>query len=161
ALSFYPGGSLISEVWGGSAVSHVFSWRDSVRRMLHGLAAVVVVAGLSLPAVALFAQPAAAAAGARLSQCPNGPVWPPLSPQACVGSPGAGGAVSVAIPGINGGANTSYNNWVNGNSNGAKSHWREGEFISYRTVISGLSAGTHTLVFSYDTVHGGKHAIDS
>src|SRR5262249_56520231 len=114
-------------------------------------------------AVALFAQPAAAAAGASLSQCTNGPVGPPLSPQACVGSPGAGGAVSVAIPGINGGANTSYNNWVNGNSNGAKSHWREGEFISYRTVISGLTGGStvHHLIFTYDTVHGGRHALDS
>jgi len=131
--------------------------------MLHGLVAVATIAGLSLPAVALLAQPAAAASGATLSQCTNGPVGPPLSAQPCVGSPGTGGAVSVAIPGINGSAKTSYNNWVNGNSNGSKSHWREGEFISYRTTISGLTGGltVHHLVFSYDTVHGGRHAIDS
>jgi uncharacterized repeat protein (TIGR01451 family) len=107
----------------------------------------------------MFAQPAAAAnAAASLSQCTNGTVGPPLSPQPCVGSNTAG--VSVAITGINGGAATSYKNWVNGNSNGSKSHWREGEFISYRTVLTGLSAGTHHLVFTYDTVHSGGHALD-
>ena len=45
---------------GGSVVSHAFFRRGSVRRMLHGLVAVAVVAGLSLPAVAMFAQPAGA-----------------------------------------------------------------------------------------------------
>jgi hypothetical protein len=69
--------------------------------------------------------------------------------------------VSVAITGINGGATTSYKNWVNGNANGSKSHWREGEFLSYRTTVSGIASGTtHTLVFQFDTVSSKRHAID-
>ena len=45
--------------------------------MLHGLVAVAAVAGLSLPAVAMFAQPAAAAAvSANLDQCQNGGISP-------------------------------------------------------------------------------------
>ena len=96
---------------------------------------------------------------ATLAQCTDGAVGPPLSAQPCVGSNAA--AVSVAIPGINGGANTSYKNWVNGNSNGSKSHWQEGDFISYRVAISGLLTGAeHTLVFEFDTVNMGTHAID-
>ena len=128
-----------------------------MRRLIHGFTIVAMIAGIATPAL-LNAQPAAAASGASLSQCTNGPVGPPLSAQPCVGSNAA--AVSVAIPGINGGASTSYKNWVNGNSNGSKSHWREGEFISYRTTISGLSQGQHVLVIHYDTVHSGGHALD-
>lgn len=94
---------------------------------------------------------------AALDQCTNGQVSP-LSPQPCVGSNTAG--VSVAISGINSGNAASYKNWVNGNANGSKAHWRESEFISYRTILSGLSAGPHTMVFSYDTVHSGLHALD-
>src|SRR5215470_4536674 len=138
--------------------SRVFRFMHA--RMLHGLAAIAVTVGLSLPAVALLAQPAAAAASssAELDQCTNGSVSP-LSPQPCLGS---GTAASAAITGINGGAKTSYKNWVtgNGNVNGTKSHWQEGEFIAYRTVLSGLSSGSHTLTFSYNTVGSGGHAID-
>src|SRR2546426_11076 len=71
---------------------------------------------------------------ANLDQCTNGGVGDPL--ESCQG-----------------------NNWVNGNANGQKAHWKEGEFISYRVTISGLTSGTHTLQANYDTVHGGKHAI--
>ncbi len=96
---------------------------------------------------------------ASLSQCTNGAVGPPIAAEPCVGSNAAG--VSVAIPGINGGASTSYKNWVNGNSNGTKSHWSEGDFIPYRATVSGLQSGTtHTLVFHFDTVNTGLHAID-
>ncbi|MBO0730776.1 MAG: hypothetical protein J2P57_16080, partial [Acidimicrobiaceae bacterium] len=69
--------------------------------------------------------------------------------------------MTATIPGINGGAPTSYQNWVNGNANGQKAHWREGDFISYRTLVSDITAGTtHTLVFSYDPVSSSGHAID-
>src|SRR6266566_4982672 len=53
-----------------------------------------------------------------------------------------------------------FENWVNGNANEGKAHWAEDEFIPYRTAIEGITAGGHTLVISYQTVHGGKHAID-
>jgi len=83
-------------------------------------------------------------ANANLDQCTNGGVGNPLEP--CKGSTGS------AIDG--------FKNWVNGNSNAQKSHWREGEFISYRDTITVGNAGPHVFQIQYDTVHGGKHAID-
>ena len=97
-------------------------------------------------AVALSPMPASAAgAAANIDQCTNGAVGPPISKEPC-------------LVGTLGG--TKFANWVNGNSNGNKSHWREGEFISYRVEVTGLTAGSHTIVFHYDTVHGAKHALD-
>jgi hypothetical protein len=107
-----------------------------------GMIIAVVVAFIA-PLAAIG--PAWAAASGNLDQCTNGKVSP-LTLERCAGS-------SV-------GAVAGFKNWVNGNSNGSKSHWREGEFISYRTKISGIAAGTHTLILHYDTVHGGKHALD-
>src|SRR5206468_940458 len=52
-----------------------------------------------------------------------------------------------------------YKNWVNGDANGNKSHWRENDFISYRVTVV-AQPGSHDIEISYDTVHGGKHAID-
>src|SRR5689334_8859758 len=98
-----------------------------------------------------------AGVGIDLSQCTNGQANP-LDPEPCVGSSVAG--ISVAIAGINGGASTSYKNWVNGNANGQKAHWREGEFIAYRAALSGLAAGSHTLSFDYQVTDTGKHALD-
>jgi len=88
---------------------------------------------------AYAAKPTSNSAAANLDQCTNGGVGKTEEPCKIGGT---------------------YSNWVNGNSNGQKSHWKEGEFISYRTTITGLSAGAHTLKIQYDTVHGGKHAID-
>jgi hypothetical protein len=53
-----------------------------------------------------------------------------------------------------------FSNWVNGDANEKKAHWAEDEFIPYRTSIEGLAPGAHTLVISWQTVHGGGHAID-
>ncbi len=133
-------------------VSYGTRLRTSLRLGLVFVSAIsVAIAQAPIPA-------SANTASASLSQCTNGPVGPPLSAQPCLGSNAA--AASVAIPGINGGASTSYKNWVNGNSNGSKSHWREGDFIAYRTVISGISSGPHSLVLTYDTVHSGGHSED-
>jgi hypothetical protein len=116
--------------------------RTVPRNLRTGVIIAVIVAFIA-PLAAIT--PAWAAASGNLDQCTNGQVSP-LTLERCAGS-------SVgAIAGVK--------NWVNGNSNGSKSHWREGEFISYRTKISGITAGTHTLVLHYDTVHGGKHALD-
>ena len=118
----------------------------------------VIVTLLTLGLLNLVPMVSASTTGAAtLDQCTNGPVSP-LQPQPCVGSTIA--AVSVAIPGISAGAPTSYKNWENGNSQGAKSHWQEGEFIPYRVIISGIAEGSHTITFSYDTVHSGRHALD-
>jgi len=55
-------------------------------------------------------------------------------------------------------------NWVNGDANGQKSHWREGDFISYRDTIAvdevGSQPQTNVFQIHYDTVVGGKHALD-
>ncbi len=80
----------------------------------------------------------------NIDQCTNGGVGD--TPEPCKGSTGS------AVGG--------FKNWVNGNANGQKAHWREGEFISYRATVTGVSAAEHTLRIQYDTVHGSKHAID-
>ncbi len=106
---------------------------------------------VSLSVIALFVSflpitSSAAGAAANLDQCINGAVGPPI----------------VLEPCLNGTLNTTkYANWVNGDSNGSKSHWREGDYVSYRVTVTGLAAGSdHTLTFHYDTVHGSKHALD-
>jgi hypothetical protein len=51
--------------------------------------------------------------------------------------------------------------WENGNQNGNKAHYNEGESIPYRARITGLTAGqTYRVTFGYDITHSGKHAID-
>src|SRR5262249_5104041 len=51
-------------------------------------------------------------------------------------------------------------NWVNGNVNGSKAHYFEGNFLPYRMVMTGLSAGSHQLTIQWDTTKGGRHALD-
>src|SRR5260370_41328771 len=97
----------------------------------------------------------AAATSATLSQCTNGAVGPPVVLEQWAGASGGG---SVAI--LNGQANKAgFANWVSGNSNGTKSHWREGEFIAYRAQIF-APVGNHPIQLHFDTVHSGGHAID-
>ena len=117
---------------------------SSVRAHLH-----VVLVSLSVLALVASLIPitsSAAGAAANLDQCVNGAVGPPI----------------VLEPCLNGTLNTTkYANWVNGDSNGSKSHCREGDYVSYRVTVTGLTAGSdHTLTFHYDTVHGSKHALD-
>ena len=83
-------------------------------------------------------------ASANLDQCTNGGVGD--TPEPCKGS--------------NGSEIDGFKNWVNGNVNATKAHWREGEFLSYRDTISIDVAGTHVFQIHYDTVRSGKHAID-
>src|SRR5438477_12149575 len=86
---------------------------------LVAVCAVVLLPGANWLTVA----DAASTTAATLSQCTNGAVGPPLTLEQCAGS---GGSTSVAIR--NGAPNRSgYLNWVSGNSNGQKSHWRERE----------------------------------
>jgi|GEM_PF-1121900 len=52
-------------------------------------------------------------------------------------------------------------NWQNGNLNGSKSHYFEGDSVPYRTVFADLIVGhTYTITIEYDTTQGGKHALD-
>lgn len=51
--------------------------------------------------------------------------------------------------------------WENGNQNGQKAHYNEGESIPYRARITNLIPGeTYRATFGYDIKHSGKHAID-
>src|SRR5205823_5982557 len=70
----------------------------------------------------------------NLDQCVNGGVGD--TPQAC---------------------RDALSNWVNGNANGQKAHWAEGDFIPYRATVGPVAAGSHTLEMHYDTVHDSTH----
>lgn len=50
--------------------------------------------------------------------------------------------------------------WINGNSNGSKSHFREGHSIPYRLILEGLDPGLHKVRIEWDIKHSDKHAID-
>ncbi|HWF15073.1 MAG TPA: hypothetical protein VG244_02720, partial [Acidimicrobiales bacterium] len=95
-----------------------------------------------------------------LSQCTNGGTGPPLDLQPCVGSNGGGGAAVTATNSL--GTSLTEKNWGSGAAQGSNSHWREGDFISYRTTFSGstVTAGLNTFTFNYDPVRSGGHAID-
>ena len=72
---------------------------------------------------------------ANLDTCENGPAG---SPAPCTGEA-----------------------WTNGNVNGSKGHYAEGESVPYRTILENLIAGnTYTLTIEYDTTQGGNHAFD-
>jgi hypothetical protein len=51
--------------------------------------------------------------------------------------------------------------WVNGNAGASNAHYREGESIPYRLVITGLTPNSHHVVqIEWDTRHSDKNAID-
>jgi hypothetical protein len=102
----------------------------------------VFILALMAAQVSLTAGTATAAnQAANIDQCQNGGVGPPIVLEACRNTNGD-------------------SNWINGNVNGQKAHWQEGEFISYRATLTHLVPGAHTLDIHWDVVHGGKHAID-
>ena len=79
------------------------------------------------------------AVGYRLEQCGNG---------------------GRSVPQVQDPCNVN-NDWVTGNVNNAKAHYREGDSVPYRLDITGLAPGVPTYVtFGWDTTKGGKHAID-
>src|SRR5689334_4020059 len=96
--------------------------------------ALVLLAGLLLMGAPISAQNSPAA-GATVEQCRNGA---PGSPVQC----------------ING-------QWQTGNAGKTNSHWAETNFLSYRGVIGGLTAGTtYTFTLEYAILQGSNHAID-
>src|SRR2546426_6790589 len=85
------------------------------RRLLGAVGTVALVASMMM---VVDAAAAPSGSSASLEQCTNGATGTTIQLQQCAGS-------SLAAVGT-------YKNWVNGNANGSKAHWREGEFISYR-----------------------------
>jgi len=97
-----------------------------------GLAVLALVMQLGLPAISY----AGVNPGADLDQCANGGVGDPEVQ--CAGSA-----------------------WQNGNLNQNQAHYKEGQFVPYRTELLNLTPGdTYTLVIEYDVIQSGKHAID-
>jgi hypothetical protein len=51
--------------------------------------------------------------------------------------------------------------WVNGDLNANNSRYVEGDFVPYRILFDGLTAGTtHSVTMEWDTLEGGTHALD-
>jgi len=120
------------------------------RRIGRLFAALVTSVSVATPVVLTLSTAQSSAAtfnpAASLDQCQNGQVSP-ITLKPCVN-----GTI---------GAN-SYSDWVNGDVQGNKAHWREGDFIPYRANLSGLPGGGTSITISgtYDTVKGSTHAID-
>ena len=51
-------------------------------------------------------------------------------------------------------------NWVNGNVNGSKATYFEGDSLPYQLVMTSLSQASHTVTIQWDTTQSGKHALD-
>ena len=104
------------------------------------------ILGLAFALFALLCWVGAVAAdaanpSASLSQCANDP-FPSPSTDGCSGAPGE-------------------NNWVNGNVNGSKANYFEGDSLPYRLVMDNLDTGVpHTVTIEWDTTKSGKHALD-
>src|SRR5262245_42162698 len=111
----------------------VLTWRS-----LATAVAVVALAVFAIPT------PAAAAVSGTGTQCHNGG-GAPLTPVPCLNGT-LGGVGSTA--------------WTSGAANASNSHWTEGDFISYRATLSGVTAGSYTLRLRYVTVTSSKHALD-
>ena len=77
----------------------------------------------------------------NLDQCENGSVANFLS-----------GGTSLPCTGAN---------WVNGNVNGQKAHYVEGDFVSYRLHLTGLNGETSvTTTIEWDITKQARHALD-
>jgi uncharacterized repeat protein (TIGR01451 family) len=111
----------------------------TVARAFAGRAGRVLAATLFLLAIAMAAPMLAQAANpaANIDQCRNGQITAPVQ---CID-----------------------NAWQNGNLGPENSHYREGDSVPFRAVLTDLDASagnTHTLVIQYDTLQSGKHAYD-
>src|SRR5438093_3869571 len=118
----------------GSSWSRTTTGVEAVAPRRVGLAVLALLSAL-LAAVLLVPGAAVAAnPAADLDQCGNGQLG---SPNSC--PPG----------------------WENGNLNASKSHYREGDSVPFRLLLTNLAtSGTHTIVIQYDTLQSGKHAYD-
>src|SRR5512133_1309739 len=55
---------------------------------------------------------------------------------------------------------TGSSDWVNGNVNGGKANYFEGDSLPYRMTMDNLSLASHTITIEWDTTQGGQHALD-
>ena len=102
------------------------------RRTL-SLALVALMASLAL--MGFGASSALAIEKGDLDQCANGPLTAPVQ---CLTT-----------------------NWENGNLNGSKAHYLEGQSVPYRLKLTDLNVGTfYNVQIEWDTTQGGDHALD-
>jgi Prealbumin-like fold domain len=114
--------------------------RRALRQGSLALALVVVFA--------VVASPASAPAGIRA--LPRGPIGTRLE-QCANREDGTTSAIN----------HCAGNAWISGNLNHNNSVYREGEYVPFRTTITGLLDGrTYTLRIGYDAVESGLHAYD-
>jgi uncharacterized repeat protein (TIGR01451 family) len=110
----------------------------SVARAFSGWAGRALAATLFVLAIAMAAPMLARAANeaANIDQCRNGSFDAPVR---CAGSA-----------------------WVNGNLGPENSHYREGDSVPFRAILTvdNSASTTHTLTIQYDTLQTGKHAYD-
>jgi uncharacterized repeat protein (TIGR01451 family) len=109
----------------------------TVARAFADRAGRVLAATLFVLAIAMAAPMLARAANpaANIDQCRNGTIDAPVQ---CINSA-----------------------WENGNLGPENSHYREGDSVPFRAVMTNLDTSiTHTLVIQYDTLQSGKHAYD-
>jgi uncharacterized repeat protein (TIGR01451 family) len=118
----------------GSATGRPFSLRTiwPLLALAATLAAVFLVAGAT-------GAPGPGNPSADIDQCANGGVGDP--PESC---------------------NDSFpSNWINGDLVASKAHYFEGDSVAYRMKFDNLNtADTHAVIIEYDTLKGGKHALD-
>src|SRR5690349_6889996 len=113
--------------------------KTSVAHALAGRAGRVLAATAFLIAIVMTAPALARAANeaANIDQCRNGTFSDPVQ---CID-----------------------NAWQNGNLGPENSHYREGDSVPFRAILTNLDASagnTHTLVIQYDTLQNGMHAYD-
>ena len=129
----------MSNIGSSGFVTHRRAHRRLVRSARSSLIGLLfftlLVANFSAFSGIAFAAPGPAA---NLDQCANGTLASPNVP-AC-----------------------NPNEWVNGNVNESKAHYFEGDSIPYRMKLSNFTPGVavHTLTIEWDSLKGGKHAID-
>lgn len=81
--------------------------------------------------------------------------------EAQVPTAAVGTSIQQCRNGTSGVSDCTGNGWVTGNLNAQNSLYGEGDFVPFRTLLTGLTAGTdYTLRIGYDAVESGLHAYD-
>jgi uncharacterized repeat protein (TIGR01451 family) len=119
--------------------------RSTIRRTVGATGRVFAVVAALVATQMLWALPANAAAAANLDACGNGTVAVPLT------------CSSASNP----------TGWQNGDINANSGHYKEGDSVPYRALVTGLARLNaqnlpivHTLDIDYDTLASAHHAFD-
>jgi hypothetical protein len=95
---------------------------------------VIVVMASALAAAGSITLAASSGEAANINQCRDGS---PTAHVQCIGSA-----------------------FQNGNLGATNSHYREGDSVPFQTILTGITAGTHTLIINWAETASSKHAYD-